>query len=153
MLLQDLFLPHGRFQRNFGELACAYYLRRKSRRLSVLIVVFHGMVFCGIVDEEILTALGHLPKYPTCSKAMCWYGIRCGVNFAWPIDTSLQFSSAPCSGLRLLHDWTGGPMRVHPFCSDEGFSESQWVPKGCLGFPGAFHCVVLLYYGRQVCEV
>ena len=39
------------------------------------------MVLCGIVDEEILTALGHLPEYPTCSKAVCWYGIRCGVNF------------------------------------------------------------------------
>ena len=56
------------------------------------------MVLCGIVDEEIVAALGHLPEYPTCSKAVCWYGIRCTVNFAWPIKPSLQYGSTPCSG-------------------------------------------------------
>ena len=65
-------------------------------------VIVHGMVLCGIVDEEILTALGHLPEYPTCSKAMCWRGIRCTVNFAWPVEPSLQYSSTPCSGLLFL---------------------------------------------------
>ena len=44
-------------------------------------------------------------------------------------------------------------MRAHPFSSDEGFSESQIVPKLCLGFPGAFHRTVFPYYGRQVGEV
>ena len=62
---------------------------------------------CGIVDEEILTALGHLPEYPTCSKAVCWHGIRCTVNFAWPIEPSLQYGSAPCSGLLFLCNWIG----------------------------------------------
>ena len=57
------------------------------------------MVLYGIVDEEILAALGHLPKYPTCSKAVCWHGIHCTVNFAWPVKPSLQYGSAPCSGL------------------------------------------------------
>ena len=42
------------------------------------------MVLYGIVDEEILAALRYLPEYPTCSKAMCWYGIQCAMNFAWP---------------------------------------------------------------------
>ena len=50
------------------------------------------MVLCGIVDEEILTALGHLPEYPTCSKAMCWHAIRCAMNFARPIEPSLQYT-------------------------------------------------------------
>ena len=53
------------------------------------------MLLCGMVDEEILAALRYLPEYPTCSKAVCWYGIRCGVNFAWPIEPSLQYSFAP----------------------------------------------------------
>ena len=44
-------------------------------------------------------------------------------------------------------------MRVHPFSSDGGFSESRRIPEFCLGFPGAFHRTVLLYYGRQVSEV
>ena len=44
-------------------------------------------------------------------------------------------------------------MRVHPFSSDGGFSESQRIPEFCLGFPGAFHCTILSYYGCQVSEV
>ena len=50
------------------------------------------MVLCDIVDEEILAALGHLPEYPTCSKVMCWHGIRCAMNFARPIEPSLQYT-------------------------------------------------------------
>ena len=42
---------------------------------------------------------------------------------------------------------------MHPFSSVEGFSESQRILEFCLGFPGAFHRTVLLYYGRQVSEV
>ena len=44
-------------------------------------------------------------------------------------------------------------MRVHPFNSYGGFSESPRIREFCLGFPGAFHGTVLLYYGRQVSEV
>ena len=65
------------------------------------------MMLCGIVNEDILAALGHLPKYPTCSKAMCWFGIRRGVNLAWPIEPSLQYGSTPCSGLWFLNHWIG----------------------------------------------
>ena len=71
------------------------------------IVIFRGMVLCCIADEDILVALGHLTEYPTCSKAVCWHGIRCTVNFAWPIEPSLQYSSTPCSGLLFLYNWTG----------------------------------------------
>ena len=44
-------------------------------------------------------------------------------------------------------------MRVQTFSSDVGFSESRRIPEFCLGFLGAFHRIVLLYYGRQVSEV
>ena len=44
-------------------------------------------------------------------------------------------------------------MRVHPFSSGGGFDEGWGIPEFCLGFPGAFHRTVLLYYGRQVSEV
>ena len=71
------------------------------------IVIFSGMMLCSIVDEEVLAALGHLSEYPTCSKAMCWYDVRCAVNFAWPIETSLQYGSMPCRGLWLLCNWIG----------------------------------------------
>ena len=32
-------------------------------------------------------------------------------------------------------------------------SERRRIPEFCLGFPGAFHRIVLSYYGRQVSEV
>ena len=44
-------------------------------------------------------------------------------------------------------------MRVHPFSPDWGFCQSRIIPKFCLGFPGAFHRTLLLYYRRQVGEV
>ena len=44
-------------------------------------------------------------------------------------------------------------MSVHPFSTDGGFSESRRIPEFCLGFPGAFHRTILLYYDRQVSEV
>ena len=44
------------------------------------------MVLYHVLNEEILTALGHLPEYPTCSKAVCWYGIRYTMNFAGPLS-------------------------------------------------------------------
>ena len=60
------------------------------------------MVLCGVLNEEILTALGYLPEYPTCSKAVGWYGIRCTMNFAGPVKPSLQYGSMPCSGILIL---------------------------------------------------
>ena len=111
------------------------------------------MVLCGIVDEEILAALGYLPEYPTCSKAVCWHDIWCAVNFAWPIEPSLLYGSTPCRGLWFLCNWIGWLARAHPLSSDEGFSESRRIPEFCLGFPCAFHRTVLMYYGRQVSKV
>ena len=111
------------------------------------------MVLCGGLNEEILTALGHLPEYPTCSKAMCWRGIRCAVNFAWRIEPSLQYSSTPCSRLLFLCNWIGSLTRVHPFSSDGGFSESQRIPEFCLGFPGAFHRTLLPYSKSAKCAI
>ena len=82
-------------------------------------------MLCGIVDEEILAALGHLPKYLTCSKAVGWYGIQCCVYFAWPIEPSLQNGSAPRNVLRFLYYWFGCPARVHPFRPDKGLSGNR----------------------------
>ena len=94
---------------HFGEAvecSLAPVIRDKSLKdCQHCIVVFCGMMLYSIVNEEILVALGHLPKYPTCSKVVCWYGIRCGVNFAWPIEPSLQYGSTPYSGLLFLCDW------------------------------------------------
>src|SRR4051812_17375229 len=110
------------------------------------------MVLCGVWCEEILTALGHLPEYPTCSKAVCWYGIRCTMNFAGPAKPSLQYGSTPSSGILLLCNRVGCLMGVHPFNSYWVFSQSRIIPEFCFGFLGTFHRTVLLYYGRQVSE-
>ena len=56
------------------------------------------MVLCGIFNKEILTALGHLPEYPTCSKAVCWYGIRCTVNLAFPLSHACNTVPRPVVG-------------------------------------------------------
>ena len=37
--------------------------------------------------------------------------------------------------------------------SNKGFGDSRTIPKFCLGFLGAFHHTVLLYYGCQVRKV
>ena len=60
------------------------------------------MVLCGIVDEEILAALGHLPEYPTCSKVVGWYGAQCSMYFAWPIEPSFQYGFTPWGGFWFL---------------------------------------------------
>ena len=65
------------------------------------------MVLCGIWDKKILTTFGHLPEYPTCSKAVRWYCIRCTVNFPGSVEPSLQYGSTPCKGLWLLCNWIG----------------------------------------------
>ena len=117
-----------------------------------IVVVFRGMVLCGIVDEEILAALGHLPEYPTCPKAVGWCCIRCCVYFAWPIEPSLQNGSAPRNVFRFFWYWIRRPATVHPFCLDEGLGGNRWLPRCYLSFPGTFHRAVLSYYGCQVSE-
>ena len=44
-------------------------------------------------------------------------------------------------------------VRVHPLCPSGRWPKGLWFPSGCLGFPGAFHCAVLLYYVCQICKV
>ena len=56
-------------------------------------------------------------------------------------------------GLDFFTTGSASPARMHPFCPDEGLSGNRWFPEGCLSFPGAFHCAVLLYDGCQVREV
>ena len=116
----DLLLLCGRLRQGCGVLAYAYYLRRMSQRL--LIVYYYPWE--GVLDEEILTALGHLPEYPTCSKAMCWYGIRCTMNFVGPIKPSLQYGSTPCSGLLFLYNWVGRLMGVVLLVRTRGFDKA-----------------------------
>ena len=38
----------------------------------------------GVFGKDVLAAFGYLPEYPTCSKAVGWYGIQCCVYFAGP---------------------------------------------------------------------
>ena len=42
---------------------------------------------------------------------------------------------------------------MHPFISDWVCIQGRIVPKFDFGSPGAFHCTVLSYNGRQVSEV
>ena len=141
-------MPHGKFQRSFDELACAYCLRRMSRRLSVLWGRhLLGVLFWGILGEDILAALGHLPEYPTRPKAMGWCCVRSTVEFTWPIEPFFQYGSLPWGLLWFLGNWIGRLTRVHPFSSDKGSGEGRTIPKFCLCLPGAFHRTILLYYG------
>ena len=103
--------------------------------------------------EEILATFCYLPEYPTCPKAMGWCCVRSTVELTWPIEPFFQYGSPPWGGLWFLGDWIGRLTRVLSFSSDKGFGESRTIPKFCLGFPGAFHHTVLLYYGSQVRKV
>ena len=146
-------MPHGKFQRSFDELAYAYCLRRKSRRQSIL----HCVRWRDVV---LLYGLQENPRHflqparvSTCSKAMSWCRVRSAVEFTWSIETFFQYGSPPRRVFWFLGDRIGRLTRVHPFSSDKGLGESCIVPKLCLGFPGAFHRTVLLYYDCQVREV
>ena len=103
----DLFLPCGRLQRNFDELPCAYYLRRKSRRLSVPHCCLRRDVDLLYGLPKILAAFCYLSEYPTCTKAMRWRGIRHALNFAWPIEPFFQYGPMPSSGLWFFGNWIG----------------------------------------------
>ena len=99
----------------------------------------------GVFGEDVLAALGYLPEYPTCSKAVGWYGVRCCAYFAWAIEPSLQNGSVPRNGFIFLGYWTGRVTGMRPFRLDQWLSWDRWLPTSCLIFPGAFHCAVLLY--------
>ena len=60
------------------------------------------MLLCGVFVEEILAALGHLPEYPTCSKAMSWSGALYTMNFEGSIEPSFQYGSMPYRGFLLF---------------------------------------------------
>ena len=47
----------------------------------------------------------------------------------------------------------GWPIRVHPFSPSGGLLKGRRIPSGCLGFLGAFHCAILMYYVCQICKV
>ena len=100
-----------------------------------------------MVYKKILATFRYLPEYLTCSKAMRWRGIRRAVNFTRPIEPFFQYGSPPWGGFWFLGDWIGRLTRLRPFSSDKGLGESRTIPKFCLGFPGALHRTVLLYYG------
>ena len=92
------------------------------------------MVLCGIWDKKILTTFGHLPEYPTCSKAVRWYCIYCAMNFAGSAKPSLQYGSVPYRGFLLLCNELGCLMIVQPFTSDWVHIRSRIIPKFCFGF-------------------
>ena len=74
------------------------------------------------------------------------------MEFTWPIEPFFQYGSPPWGVLWFFGNWIGRHTRVCPFSSDKGFGEGRTIPKFCLGFPGAFHRTVLLYYDCQIRE-
>ena len=110
------------------------------------------MVICGIWDKKTLATFGHLPEYPTCSKAMSWCDALCTMNFTGSIKPSFQYGSMPCKGFWLFAIYPGCLMMMHPLSSDGIAIQGRIIPKFYFGFPGTFHRTVFLYYGRQVSE-
>ena len=109
----------------------------------------------GVLDEEILTALSHLPEYPTCPKAMRWFGARRLMYLTGLVEQFVKDGSIsregfvfPVCGLMIRC-----PVRVHPLCPSGGLLEGRGLPPGCLGLPGTFHCAVPLHYVCQICKV
>ena len=86
-----------------------------SKTVNTLVSSFPGgVLFWGVFDKDVLAALGYLPEYPTCSKAVGWYGVRCCVYFARSIEPSLQNGSVPRNGFMFLDYWTGRATGVRP---------------------------------------
>ena len=110
------------------------------------------MLFCLMACKKILATFCNLPEYPTWSKAMSWCRVRSAVEFTWSIEPFFQHSSLPWGVLWSLGDRIGRLTGVRPFSSEKGLGESRTVPKFSLGFPGAFHRTVLLYYESQIRE-
>ena len=86
---------------------------------------------------------------------MRWFGVRRHVNLTGLVEPFLEDSFMPRKGLDfLVHGMMiGCPARVRPFCpTGRGLKGLRFL-AGCLGFPSAFHCVVLLYYVCQIYKV
>jgi len=114
------------------------------------------VVLWSVVAEDTLSALGHLPEYPTCSKAMRWFVVRCYVNFAGFVEPFLEDSFVPRNGFNfLVHGMMiGCSAGVHPLCPSGGWPKGLRFPVGCLGFLGAFfHRTILLYCVCQIGKV
>lgn len=86
---------------------------------------------------------------------MRWFGVRCHVNLTGLVEPFIEDRSMPHKGLDfLVHKMvTKCSARVHPFCPSERWPKGLWFPVGCLCFPGAFCCAVLMYYVCQICKV
>ena len=71
-------------------------------------------MFWGVLDKDVLAALGYLPEYPTCSKAEGYHSIWCRVYFAWAIEPSLRNGAVLRNGFMFLDCWTGRATGVRP---------------------------------------
>ena len=85
-----------------AECSLAPVIRGESLEDCQYCVVIHGKVLWGFLDEEILAALGHLPEYPTCSKAMGRRSVRRAMKLTRPVEPSFQYGSTPWDGLWFL---------------------------------------------------
>ena len=110
---------------------CTYYLRGTSRRSSVLWGrrLLEGVAL-GCFGKDVLATFGYLSEYPTCSKAVGWYGIRCCVYLAWPIEPSVQNSSAPRDVLRFLDYLDLVRRKGAPFLPGRRVEWKPVVPRG-----------------------
>ena len=124
-------------------------------RKNIEIGIFRRVPLQRNASEDGLTALSHLPDYPTCPKAMCWIGIQRCMYLTRFIEQVIKDSSVSRKGLHFFvhRMMIRCPVRVHPFCPSGGLLEGRRFPPSCLGLPGAFHCVVLLYDACQIYKV
>ena len=86
---------------------------------------------------------------------MCWFGIRHRIYLTGFVKQVIKDSFVSCEGLDFfVHEMMiGCPVRVHPFCPSGGPLKGRRFSPACLGLPGVFHCVVLLYDVCQICKV
>ena len=113
------------------------------------------MLLWGSVGEDGLTALSHLSEYPTCPKAVCWFGIHRRMYLTGFVEQVVKDSLVSREGLDFfVHEMiVRCPVRVHPFCPSGGLLEGRWFPASCLDLPSAFDCAVLLYDLCLICKV
>ncbi len=90
----DLLSLLGRLRRGCGVFACVYYLTRRYQRPLT--------PYCCPRDGALWPPRLRGPRQfwpptavPTCSKAMCWSGAFCTVNFTGSAEPSLQYGSVP----------------------------------------------------------
>ena len=126
-----------------------YCLMRKSRRL----LIPYWYPWAGalwLLGLEDFATFGHLPEYPTCSKAMSWCGALCTMNITGSIEPSLQYGSVSLTGFLFFHFCIWGLSVRRPFAAD--WVWGRIIPKLIFGFPETLHRTVLSYYGRQIGE-